>query len=269
MSSNKGIQDKIWLWSHEAGSHTNPAYYNYKVKGTSRITPAEAALYMGIQNIIMVKYHDKPAPPYDQYMLSLSPFKRVVWSIVGDGSSASEHEIPAAKALAAKYPCLTGVMMDDFFERGITLNKTQTQLSPYTPEQLAAMHSQLVVNARRLDLWVVLYKLQLDLPLAPYIEHCDVINYWTYRGKDLATLETDFEKLEQKFPKKRKTLGCYMYDYGSNQELPVSLMEKQCNLGLRWLKEGRIEGIVFLGSCICDLGLETVEWSRQWIRALA
>jgi hypothetical protein len=36
--------------------------------------------------------------------------------------------------------------------------------------------------------------------------------------------------------------------------------------GLQWLQEGRIEGMIFLASCICDLGLETVEWSRQWIQ---
>ena len=35
--------------------------------------------------------------------------------------------------------------------------------------------------------------------------------------------------------------------------------------GLEWLRQGRIEGMVFLASCICDMGLETVEWTRQWI----
>jgi hypothetical protein len=42
-------------------------------------------------------------------------------------------------------------------------------------------------------------------------------------------------------------------------------MKKQCDLGLRWLMEGRIEGMIFLASPICDLELETVEWTRQWI----
>jgi hypothetical protein len=43
-------------------------------------------------------------------------------------------------------------------------------------------------------------------------------------------------------------------------------MAHQCGLGLKWLREGAIEGIVFLASCICDLGLEAVEWTRQWVR---
>ncbi len=46
--------------------------------------------------------------------------------------------------------------------------------------------------------------------------------------------------------------------------MTVTQMEHQCSLGLRWLHEGAIEGIIFLASCICDLELEAVEWTRQW-----
>ena len=53
-----------------------------------------------------------------------------------------------------------------------------------------------------------------------------------------------------------------MWDYGAKRPMPVNLMEKQCETGLQWLQEGRIEGMIFLASCICDLGLETVEWTR-------
>ncbi len=35
---------------------------------------------------------------------------------------------------------------------------------------------------------------------------------------------------------------------------------------MAWLKAGRIEGMIFLATCICDLGLETVEWLREEIR---
>jgi hypothetical protein len=47
--------------------------------------------------------------------------------------------------------------------------------------------------------------------------------------------------------------------------MPLPVMEQQCSLGLRWLQEGRIEGMIFLASCLCDLGLEPVEWTRKWI----
>ena len=47
--------------------------------------------------------------------------------------------------------------------------------------------------------------------------------------------------------------------------MPMDRMQKQCDLGLRWLREGRIEGMVFLANTICDLSLEPVEWTRRWI----
>ncbi len=42
-------------------------------------------------------------------------------------------------------------------------------------------------------------------------------------------------------------------------------MKHQCELSLQWLKQRRIEGLIFLASCICDLELEAVEWTRRWI----
>jgi len=47
--------------------------------------------------------------------------------------------------------------------------------------------------------------------------------------------------------------------------MPIEWMEAQCELGLRWLRQGRIEGMIFLATCIGDLGLETVAWTRKWI----
>jgi hypothetical protein len=56
-----------------------------------------------------------------------------------------------------------------------------------------------------------------------------------------------------------------MWDYGAKQPMPVETMKRQCETGLRWLKAGRIDGMIFLASCICDLDLPAVEWTREWI----
>ena len=61
-------------------------------------------------------------------------------------------------------------------------------------------------------------------------------------------------------------LGCYVVDYPKKQGVPVELMKHQCEVGLRWLQQGRIEGIIFLGNTVLDLGFESVEWTRQWIQ---
>jgi len=67
-------RDKIWLWAHEAGSHNSWA----NMPGVSRITPVEAACHMGISNLILVAYANRPEPPFDQYALPMSGLRRLV-----------------------------------------------------------------------------------------------------------------------------------------------------------------------------------------------
>jgi hypothetical protein len=43
-------------------------------------------------------------------------------------------------------------------------------------------------------------------------------------------------------------------------------MQLQCERGLEWLRNGRIEGIMFIGNTVMDIDYEAVEWTRQWIQ---
>lgn len=253
------VKDRFWIWGHEAGSHNN----QYGLKGTSRMTPAEGAFYLGVPNIIMVRYRSKPAPPLDQHALALSPLKRVVWSIIGAGGHAEADEVDMVLGLARRFPNICGVIMDDFF-RGKP--DEGGRIAVYTPEELEAVRKRLFVGGRRLDLWVTLYTHNLSLPnLEKHLERCDGVTYWTWRAGELSKLEESLDRLERASPSSRKILGCYMWDYGDHGPMPIHLMQHQCRLGLKWLREGRIEGMIFLASCICDLGLEAVEWTRKWI----
>ena len=121
------------------------------------------------------------------------------------------------------------------------------------------------IPGRRLDLGVTLYAHQLDPRILSHLELCDVISLWTWHFEDLKDLEANFEKLKAMAPRKRIWLGCYMWGFGSGKPIPISLMRQQCELGLQWLKHDRIDGLIFLATNICDLGLEAVEWCRQWI----
>ena len=72
-------RDKLWLWGHDAGAHNE----GWGLPRPSRITPSEAAVYLGIPNLIMVRYQGRPPLPFDQYALPFRALKRVVWSVVG------------------------------------------------------------------------------------------------------------------------------------------------------------------------------------------
>ena len=107
------VRDRMWLWGHEAGSHDT----GWDISRSSRITPVEAAFYMDVPNMIMVRYHDKPEMPFDQYAIPFRRLKQVFWSVVGGAGRSSEEERKHVLELAARNPNIIGVFMDDFFRR--------------------------------------------------------------------------------------------------------------------------------------------------------
>jgi hypothetical protein len=260
------VRDKFWIWGHVEGSHNN----QYGLQGTSRMTPAEGAFYLNVPNIVMVAYPSAkepckmlPTAPYDPYLISFRPLKRIVFSIVGaGGAAASKQDLEMLSQLVQKYPNIVGVQMDDFFRETFNGGRTGT----LTPEELDFVQTKLKGGTRKLGLWITVYRHDLQYDLSSYLNKVDVVTFWTWKGKDLDSLEEGFGKCEQAIPNARKVLGCYMWDYGDRKPLPVSLMQRQCDLGLDWLRKGRIDGLIFLASCICDLNLESVEWTRNWIR---
>jgi hypothetical protein len=262
MPTLRAFRDHLWLWGHVAGSHNA----QYGLPGPSRVTPAEAARDLGIPNVILVVLGGKPEPPFEPHAEALRPLRRVVWSIVGDSSSTRNDErtdLDEVLPLADRFPNLTGAMMDDFFHAP----DPQGRVARYGVDDLAGFRQRLHAARRPLDLWVVVYTHQLGLPIADHLAQCDVVTLWTWRAADLPGLADRFARLESLAPRTRKVLGCYMWDYGASQPMPLDAFQRQCEAGLRWLDEGRIEGMIFLASCICDLGLDTVEWLRATLAA--
>ena len=247
------VRDKLWIFACVAGADNE----GWNLPGPSRMTPAEGAYYLGVPNLMMIRWNDKPPIPFDQYAVALRPLKRVVWSLVGSGGKTAEEGRKHALALPARFPNVVGFIMDDFFHRDGS--------GRLPPEELKNLRAQLTIGGRKRDLYVVLYSRQLELPVDEHLKYCDKITLWTWRSEELDNLEENFRRLESLAPNHGKLLGCYMWDFGNKAPMPVDRMKKQCELGLRWLGEGRIEGMIFLANTVCDLELEAVEWTRKWI----
>ena len=256
------VGDRMWLWCHPAGSHNGS---KYGIPSASRTTPVEACNYLGIRNALVVRYGDfGPFPPYDQFAVPFATLDRVVWSIVGAGGRTDEETREAVLELAGRMPNITGVIMDDFFRAS---RGTEGLTAALSQDELQEVTDRLTLPDRRLDLWVVLYDHQLGYEVGPYLDRCDKVTFWTWQAENLANLEADYARAESLTPRHSRLLGCYMWDYGNSRPMPVELMRRQCEYGLELLRSGRIEGMIFLASCICDLQLEAVEWTRRWIAA--
>lgn len=251
------ISDHLWLWGHAPGSHNG----HYKIPGESTIGPLDAAKYMGLKNLMMVVLGNRPTPPFDDLAKSFAPLDKVAWSVVGD-SSSDRVDVEEVVRLTKIAPNLVAGLMDDFF---LSKPDKDGRIARHTPEALRRFREALRKAERPLEFWTTVYTHDLKLGIADHVEPCDAITYWTWRAKDLDNLEQNMAALEAIAPKKPKILGCYMWDYGDSRPMPLHAMQHQCHLGAEWLREKRVDGLIFLASCICDLKFEAVEWTRDWV----
>lgn len=262
------VRDRIWIFA-------NPVNADYNmVQKRSVMSPLEAAVYMGVPNLLMVNQYPEKGeeqtykawqPPYEQYAYPLKVLKQVVWSIVGAGGVTREEERREVLAMARRTPNITGVFMDDFFT-----DAKSGKIASLTLDQVQDVQKQLKASSKKLDLYVTLYTRQLGPAIRDYLNLIDVITLWTWETEELANLEANLAQLEQLAPKARKLLGCYTADLDPKRTplwtaLPVPAMQRQCETGLKWLREGRIDGIIIYGTAM-DLNWDSVEWAREWIQ---
>ncbi len=261
---DRTLRDRLWMWGHDAGSLT--AEFGIGGKD-SDIEPADALEYMGIPNICVVRFTGTPLPPFDDFVKQFANTKRFTWSIVdGAKNFTTEEKKRQALDLAAKHPNLVGLDLDDFFlSDGAPQSAGQEAHAHLTVAQLRELRQELVVEGRKLDLSMVVYSKQLKPMIKQHIDLVDAVYFWTWRASELINLEANFAKYRQIVPDKRTLLGIYMWNFGEKKTIPVALMEHQCRLALEWIKQGKIEGLIFHCTPLCGMKLEAVEWSRAWI----
>jgi hypothetical protein len=232
------------------------------------MTPAEGALYLGIPNVIFLRYSGRPLPSaFGHYARRVSPFKRIVWEINMSPrrkgpvqlrwTDIDEEEHAEIRRLFGQYRNFAGVIFDDYLK------------NPGKPITAAGSDAVRKVKAsfKPAEFWDAMYTVDIETTDKDYLALIDVVTVWTRNDDDLINLEQNLTKLESLYPRMRKVLGVYMWDYlGDRLPIPLDRMKHQCDVGLRWLKAGRIEGMTFCASPMCDMGVEAVEWVRRWIR---
>ncbi len=296
------VQDRLWLFSCPPGGDAD-YLENAGIRGGSRMTPVEGAHWLGIKNLLFVTQDwNRPLAQWkeakwkakttmEQWAISFESMQRVNWAAVGSSGGGGLKTLPDIVTSAKRYPNFTGIYLDDFVkDRNKRPDGTFAGKPAMSEEELKAMRAQLAKVGRPMEVWTTVYAYDLDPkhpdythcqpPLVDSLKHFDVIVLWTWESADLRDLEKNLARLEVMKPKTtRIALGLYLWDYVGIDEKkkadptyrfgkPVSLdlMEYQCSLGLKWLKEGRVTDLVILGNSHLDLGIKTAPWMRDWIR---
>jgi len=286
----KTVRDRLWIFSVLAGGD-DKSLERGNVLGGSRMTPAEGAYWLNVPNLLLIRSSDEPPLPssqgpraktsFEQYAIAFQPLDRVVWSVVGSGGKGGMSELAPVLDLAKKFPNFTGIYLDDFIIDAKRQSDGRVVGRPaITPDELKRAREQMKAVGRPMDIWVTLYTHEInpsrkiaspafrgcDPPLAEFLDQFDVLTLWTWNSDELPMLEENLATLEKIAPKgARIALGMYIWDFHNRKPVPVERMQLQCELGRKWLKEKRIQEMIFLANTVLDVGLPSAEFSRQWI----
>ena len=260
------VRDKLWMFGvrpHQDDAATNVWRTPYRFR--SRITPAEGAFMLDIPNMIMVSCDGEPFPFSEDaygYAESFIRMDKVLWSGI---SAPVKHHVGLEEAficeLAEKYPNICGVFLDDFIG---SFKKTPDR-NEKVKKFLCDMRERLEKACRPLDIWMVWYTHETEATAPEVIDQVDGFSLWTWDNSELPLLEERFEKIEKAYPNKKKMLGIYMYDFPNGRMVPLDLMEHQCNVALKLLKDKRIDGIIIECNAVMGRGFESELFLRDWI----
>lgn len=266
------LKDSIWLWGQNVGSHHTPDRGNvHNLPGENKMDSAECCRRWGVNKCCRVAMVGGPFPPFDSESEKLKHLKEVVWSAIGAGGvfqhNNDESDLPEVLRQAQKYDNISGAVLDDFFRSVEGFEIGKGSIARHSLDSIKSMRDKLHnFSKRKLDLWLVWYSYQLDYDILDYVDLCDVITLWTWKGYDLEFLDENMEKFINKTPGKRRLAGCYMWNYGEHKPLAIEQMRSQLDCCHKRLKRGELEGIILCSNCIGDLGLDTVKYTLEWLK---
>jgi len=263
------VRDKLWFFGVRAHQDDRFLGKRYEDRFTvwSRISPAEGAFMLDIPNIVMVNCDGIPIPFSDDargYAESFCRMDKVLWSSTGSAGFRAGNEEEYICRLAEWYPNIAGAFLDDFFGKFKRLPDAAEQAEALLKE----IRNGLDKACRPLELYVVWYTHQFESVNTKLFSYVDGITLWTWNYQELPLLAERYEKIEKVFPKHKKLLGVYMYDYPEGIPVPIDMMELQCGLGLSLMKQGRLDGMVFVANSVMGVGLPSELWLREWIQTV-
>ena len=259
-------RDKFWMFGvrpHQDDIWLKPAdNRSVPYRQRSRITPAEGAMLLDAQNMLMVNCDGEPAPFSEEalgYAESFARMKRVLWGGTGSGGFRIGNEEAFICKLAEKYPNIAGEFLDDLSSRFHGVPDRDARALEF----LRGIRAGLDKAPRRMDLYVTWY--WHETPYPGMMDYVDGFSFWTWQSAELPRLAERFEAAEEIYRQKKILLGIYMYDFPARHPVSLDLMEYQCEYALSLLRQGRIDGMIFEANSVMGVGLESEAWLRAWV----
>lgn len=247
------LRERLWVWGHPKDSLKG----GYLLQEGSPFDPADGMVHLGAKNIWYVpmgRVWDKEQATGEA---EAAAAKEIGWSL----ERPKEHpeKLDELIALSGRHPDMTRAILDDF------LNPENAQ--GITTEDLADFEKKLHGAENPLELWMVFYSKQFDMPdLESVFQAFDGVTLWFWNESEAAgDLEGICRRFFELTPGRKRMIGCYLYDFGGNCPADPELVRKQLDLYETYLREGLIEGVILHTNAVCGLGLAAPEAARAWV----
>jgi hypothetical protein len=246
--------DHVWVW--DGPSIDFPM-------GPSIMGLGEGTRYFHATNVMYLFAETTPFA-----LQKLREFKRVVcdiskWKYTGtpisqDGKYVflpSKDEASKLSRLSLTYGNVVGGIIDDV----LPLKKG--------PDDLKEAYLALKEHNPALQLYAVFYTHEFDQPiLKECLPYVDVANIWVWNNtEDLKNLDHYVDRCEEVFPGKPILLGLYLYDFPTQQPMPMNLLEFEFKKAIQYVEEERTMGFSILASSLIDHFPETANWVRGFL----
>ncbi len=86
-----------------------------------------------------------------------------------------------------------------------------------------------------------------------------------WHSADIEALPGDVDRLAVLSGGKPELLCTYLYDFGNGRQLSYKLMQRQLRVAKMLLSQGKVYGVVVLGTCMMDLDWEANRCFYDWL----
>jgi hypothetical protein len=251
------IRDLLWVWGNpemtKPGEHAAATF--------AEASPAQRARLLGVPNVMMagpgVPNDDQQA---DAWTKEVADFPRLLWEVAADGQGGPPfvytNRIAQVRKLVDKYPQIEGVILDDM--------STGSMDQGFKAEHIRQIRRLLDGKYAAVKICGVVYTMSLDRAgMNDCINELDVILLAEWFPRKIVELEKHVDHCRRLFPGKPIVLCLYLYDYGTNQRMPLDLLERQFETARQLAHAGRIAGIEMT---TINNDPEAVTWTADWIK---
>lgn len=260
------LKERGWLWGHPEGRYNLTWREKHVENGEvnvvkSRMTPTEFCVYMGINRVFMIPL-DVDVDRH-QYNMSFRRMHDVAWECFD--ATADIEKLERYINEAKDFKNITGVVLDDFFERDGAFENISA-------DQLWKIRERLKNNeVRPLDYWMVVYTNNIGTDQVPedvairYMEPLDGVTLWCWKESDVHEIAEKWDQFVRMTPGKRRLLGVYLWNFGEGKQATAKSVRQQLDFCREKMLSGELEGFILHTNTMGDMELPAYVECEKWM----